>query len=823
MSRTAKLGASLKVRFEELRFYIRHELCKRTITRRQKLRGAIATTLAILLLLFYFCLPSPLFDDGYCTVLFDRDRELLAATIAPDGQYRFPPSDSVATKFATCLMLFEDAHFRYHHGINPVSIAKAAYANIRAGRIVRGGSTLTMQLARMLHPHAERSILNKLIEMVWALRLEVGYSKDEILGMYAAHAPFGGNVVGLDAATWRYYGLSPDLLSWGQAAALAVLPNAPSAIYPGRATPAFLRKRNGLLQKLHREGYIDSITLSLSLQEPLPEPPAPLPQHALQMLTHAINDGFYGQQIHSTLQAHIQQRAEEIVQTHAQELESKQIYNLAAIIAEVRTGRIIAYVGNTPGLSNTREGYVDAAAGKRSTGSLLKPFLYAAALQEGLILPQQLLADIPTKYGGYSPENSTHRYSGAVPADMALARSLNVPAVRLLQEYGLDLFLKLLPRLGLVSLNRSAGHYGLTLILGGGESSLLELTGAYASLARTLNVYTDSGRYTRGTIHPLTYLMRSDQENQPQESTPKAPTNEPPPLRAGAIYCTMKALREVGRPDEEAGWTNFSSSRAVSWKTGTSWGGRDAWAISVNPDYVIGVWGGNAQGNAFVGSSGLRGAAPLMFHLWSLLPHSPWFRIPHDDLQEQPVCHRSGYAPSTVCPQVDTILAPYVKQTHQPCPYHRMVHLDSTSRYRVNTSCYPIDDMRSEPFFVLPPTMGWYYALYQPYRQLPPWLDGCADGQEAQSPMQFIYPSHQNAKLSVPRGLDGKPTAILFEVAHQEPETTLYWHLDDSYAGQSYHKHQLSLQPAEGDHTLTVMDQNGNRQSIRFTVLYRAE
>ncbi len=774
--------------------------------------------LLLILLLFHFSLPAPLFREGYCTVLFDRNGQLLAATIAPDGQYRFPPSDSVPGKFATCLQLFEDAHFRYHPGVNPISLAKATYANIRAGRIVRGGSTLTMQLARMLHPKAERSIPNKLIEMVWALRLELGYSKDEILRMYAAHAPFGGNVVGLDAATWRYFGLSPGQLSWGQAAALAVLPNAPAAIYPGKATPAFLRKRNGLLRKLHLKGHIDSLTLSLALQEPLPEPPPPLPQRALQLLTHAINDGRHGQQIHSSLEAHIQERAEEIVQTHAHELEAKQIYNLAAIIAEVRSGRIVAYVGNTPGLSNAREGYVDAAAGRRSTGSLLKPFLYAAALQEGLILPQQLLADIPTKYGSYSPENASQRYSGAAPADMALARSLNVPAVRLLQEYGLDLFLKRLRSLGLRSLNRTAGHYGLTLILGGGESTLLELTGAYASMARTLNIYNDSGRYIRNTIRPLTYLMRRDA---PREKS-ASPIDENPPLRAGAIYCTMKALREVGRPDQEAGWTNFSSSRAVSWKTGTSRGGRDAWAISVNPDYVVGVWGGNAQGNAFVGSSGLQGAAPLMFHLWSLLPRSPWFRIPHDDLQEQAVCHHSGHAPSVACPEVDTILAPRVKRAHPPCPYHRMVHLDSTRRYRVNASCYPISAMRREPFFVLPPAMGWYYALRQPYRQLPPWLDGCG-GEEGASPMQFIYPRQQNARLSVPRGLDGKPTAILFEVAHQEPETPLYWHLDERYVGQSRHKHQLSLQPDEGEHTLTVMDQEGHRESIRFWVLYRAE
>lgn len=766
--------------------------------------------------IFWYSLPAPLFNNPTCTVLLDRHGRLLAATIAADGQYRFPPSDSVPRRFATCLLEFEDRYFYHHPGVNPITLWKALVANVEAGRVVRGGSTLTMQIARMLHPSSSRSYMNKLQEVLWAFRLELRYRKDELLRMYASNAPFGGNVVGLDAASWRYYDLSPHNLSWAQSAALAVLPNAPAVIYPGRGTEEFQRKRDLLLRRLHGRGFIDSITLELSLQEPLPQPAAPLPQVAMQLLTHAIKEGRAGQMVRTTIDMHTQREAERIVQHHALELRNRHIYNTGAIIASVRSGEILAYVGNTPGLSSEHNGYVDVATGLRSTGSILKPFLYAAALEDGIILPSQLVKDIPTKYRGYSPANASKRFSGAVPVDEALSQSLNVPFVRLLQEYGIPLFLRLLPKLGLSSLSRSAAHYGLSLILGGGECTLLDICGAYAGMGRTLNRFVDSGKYYVNSYAPLKYVMTDSVVDQEWTGTDSRP------LGAAAIFCTLEALRSVKRPADEIGWMHFSSSRTLAWKTGTSWGGRDAWAIGLNPEYVVGVWSGNAHGRSFSGGSGVRSAAPIMFHLFTLLPRAAWFRPPLDDMQTLAVCEKTGFPPNPYCPAADTILVPLKEISHAPCPYHELIHLDRERKHRVSADCYPIADVVTEAWFVLPPAMAWYYSRAYPYKSLPPWRDGCAET-FASRPIQFLYPHRQGAKLSVPRDLDGKPSAILFRVAHQNLEATLYWHLDGAYVAQTYHQHHLSLQPSAGAHRLTLVDADGNSSVLDFQVVYSAK
>ncbi len=770
----------------------------------------------VLLLLFWNMLPSPLFDSPTCTVLLDREGSLLAASISSDGQYRFSPSDTVPEKFETCILEFEDRYFYYHPGVNPVTLWKAFLANVEAGHVVRGGSTITMQIARMLHPFASRTYLHKIQEILWAFRLECGYSKRELLSLYCAHAPFGGNVVGLEAAAWRYYNTDPKNLSWAQSAALAVLPNAPAVIYPGRGTAVFQRKRDGLLRRLHAQGIIDSLTLALSLQEPLPEPAKPLPQRAMQLLAHAIDDGHAGELLHTTVDMHLQEEAERIILHHALELRNRHIYNTGAIIASVRTGEILAYVGNTPGLSDSHNGYVDVIMGLRSTGSILKPLLYASALEDGLILPQQMVKDVPTRFGNYAPTNASKRYTGAVPINDALSQSLNVPFVRLLSAYGIPLFLQQLSSLGLKSFPHSAEHYGLSLILGGGECRLLDISSIYAGLARTLNRFIDSGRYYTNSYKSLCYLQNSHAKGEVLEEQPK------PPLRAGSIFCTLEALRSVKRPEEEIGWMHFSSSRTIAWKTGTSWGGRDAWAIGVNPDYVVGVWSGNAHGGSFVGGSGVRSAAPTMFHLFSLLPHTRWFAPPLDDMEARPVCAKTGYPPNPYCPEVDTVLLPLNDLNIKPCPYHQLVHLDRRCQYRVSASCHPIADIVPVSWFVLPPEMAWYYSRSNPYSPLPPWKPGCSE-EESGNPIQFMYPHEADAKLSVPRDLDGKPSTILFKLAHQDAEAAIYWHLDGEYIGKTYHTHHLALQPSAGAHRLTVVDQAGNRRSLSFTVVYRAE
>lgn len=774
-------------------------------------------------ILFLHCLPSPLFSAPTCTVILDRHGRLLAATIAEDGQYRFAPSDSVPERFAQCITHFEDRYFYLHPGVNPVAIAQAAVDNYRAGRVVRGGSTLTMQVARMLHPRAPRTVASKLQEMLWALRLESLYSKRKILALYASYAPFGGNVVGLDAAAWRYFGTQASNLSWGQMAALAVLPNAPGAIFPGAASRKFRAKRDGLLRRLAADGVIDSLTLQLSLAEPLPQPAEQLPQHALQLVSHLIRDGWQGRVVRTSLDYDLQVEAERVVEEQGRLLAENHTYNVGALVADVPTGQVLAYVGNVPGLHQNFQGYVNTIIAPRSSGSILKPFLYAGMLEDGLLLPQQLVPDVPVKYGAFAPKNYDHLYYGAVPASQALARSLNIPSVHMLKEYTPQIFLRLLARVGFTTFTRGVGTYGLSLILGGGECTLWDATGAYASMARVLGGYTDSGAYPRHGFHPLTYLYQDGEDGlRGATGSNTMPTDTSLPLGAGSIYLTMQALRQVNRPEEEAGWRYFSSSRAVAWKTGTSYGARDAWSVGVNRRYAVGVWVGNATGRGQQGLSGVGSAAPIMFHLWGILPPARWFATPYEDLTPVLVCRKSGFLAGRFCPDTDTIYAPNREVDYSPCPYHQLLHLDSTERFQVTADCYPIASIHPRPWFVLPPAMSWFYALANGnYAPPPEWLSGC-EPEGTTATMQFIYPRQNGALVSVPRDLDGQPTGVVFQAAHAQPEAVLFWHLDGDYVGQSVHIHQLRLRPAEGRHLLTIVDRGGASRSIEFTVVYSA-
>jgi penicillin-binding protein 1C len=642
----------------------------------KKGRVSLWVILIIFLLgLVFLVLPKPAFNDPVCTVLISKDGSLLAATIADDEQYRFPPNQDVPYRFERSILTFEDRHFYRHPGINPFSILRAAWNNIKARRIIQGGSTISMQTVRLYRKGKSRTFFEKIIEAVLTLRLETGSSKKEILALYASNAPFGGNVVGLDAAAWRYYGRSPHDLSWAESAALAVLPNAPALVFPGRNPDELRRKRNRLLEQLYKNGAIDSLTWQLSLLEPLPAEPRPLPRLAPHLLTRVLSEGKRGEIIVTTLNPVLQQQAMEVLERHHSRLAGNFIHNAAILVLDVETNEALVYIGNTTG---ERFGnHVDVATAPRSTGSILKPFLYASMLHDGRLLPRTLVPDIPTQIGGYSPKNFYPDYDGAVPASRAIARSLNVPAVRLLQQYGVEHFHLKLRSLGLTTITRTAEDYGLSLILGGAEATLWDLAGVYAGMARTLNNFGRyNSRYDQKNYHPPVYMAKPDsKENQV--------FTDHPVLSASSIYFCFEAMKEVARPDELAGWQYFSSSRSVAWKTGTSFGHRDAWAIGLNPKYVVAVWVGNASGEGRPNLTGVSAAAPVLFDIFGLLPASPWFERPFDDLAYVPVCQHSGYRASRYCSSTDSTWIPVKGLETTACPYHRLIHLNPEMTHRV--------------------------------------------------------------------------------------------------------------------------------------------
>lgn len=755
---------------------------------------------------YYFSLPKELFPKHYATVLESAEGDLLGAKIAHDGQWRFPQADSLPYRFKTALLCFEDEYFNYHWGVNPVSVSKAFFKNIRSGKVVRGGSTLTQQVIRLSREHRHRTYFEKLTEMILATRLEFRHSKTEILSLYAAHAPFGGNVVGLEMASWRYFGVSPHQLSWGQSATLAVLPNAPSLIFPGKNQEILKEKRDKLLKKIYSKNIIDKETYELALAESLPQKPHKLPQLAPHLLAFSVKKK-QGERIRTSIKSSLQEKVNQIVSDYYHNYSQSEVYNMAVLVADVKTRNVLVYVGNTP-TDEAHQKDVDIIHAPRSTGSILKPMLYATMLHEGELLPEQFIPDVPTQFSGYTPQNFSNTFEGAVPADMALAKSLNIPFVWLLRQFGTYRFYEVLQKLQLSDIKKHPDHYGLSIILGGAESNLWDLTRAYTNLAGELNVFSEKQAYREKEFQNLRYDL-SEKSVEFGEFT-----HHIPPVRAGALWKMFNAMKEVNRPTEDVAWRYYQSARKIAWKTGTSFGNKDAWAIGVTPEFVVGVWVGNATGEGRPTLTGASFAAPVMFDVFNALPSSSWFSTPYDDLEELVVCEISGFLAKDECPK-KKVFNNLTAKEHSVCPYHKTVHLDLNERFQVNASCQSLDKMVSKSWFILPPVMEWFYKInHINYRTLPPFRDDCLKS-EITKTLDFIYPKH-NSVIYTAKNFGGELQPFVAKAVNSSGE--VFWYLNETFLGTTDFFHEMNIHAPKGRHFLRIINTKGDEKSILIEV-----
>ena len=746
--------------------------------------------------LYFFALPKPLFDADYSTVLYDSDGELLGARIANDEQWRFPLNPEVNERFSECILLKEDKYFRYHPGVNPVSLLRALYLNISEGKVVSGGSTISMQVIRLSRGNPPRTIKEKVWEICLALILEMRYSKDEILAFYCSHAPFGGNVVGLETASWRYFQRGTDHLSWAELATLAVLPNAPGMIHPGKNQDVFRKKRDEMLLLLYKQGVLDEAEFELALLEQIPRRPRPLPDLAPHLMAK-FESSHNGQAIFCGIEKERQSLLSGVVNRHSKNLSENQIHNACALLINNHTGKVEAYVGNSR-IESGVNSYNDMITTPRSSGSILKPFLYASMLESGELLPNQLVSDIPTHIAGFAPENFNKSFDGMVPASEALSRSLNVPAVRMLQEYSVPRFLSKLQDLKLSSIDQNADHYGLSLILGGAEVKALNLGLAYSSMAQKLLQYNTSGAQKE---------FRAAYDSLLFEEAPYVP------FSMSSIYQTLEVLTTVNRPDSEMGWQRFGRSN-VAWKTGTSYGHRDAWAVGVTNKYTCVVWAGNASGEGRPGLVGAIAAGPLLFEIMNALPSGPWFTTPLNEMKEVPICELSGFRAGEHCDNHRAAWVP-AQSTSTTCPYHKQILVNAKGE-RVLRQCSK-GPFKFENILVLPPAQSWYYQKNHPYsRQMPGWSPNCTA--ESGPNMEVIYPQY-GSEIFIPTDIGGEREKLVMEVVHRENAPKLYWHLNGRYVGQTEEFHQLSVDLAKGEYDLHVEDAHGNAAETRFSVV----
>ena len=581
---------------------------------------------------------------------------------------------------------------------------------------------------------------------------------------------------------------------------LAVLPNAPAMIHLSKSRQSLLNKRNRLLKQLYGRKIIDSSTYELAISEPLPDEPHPLPQIAPHLVSRFYQER-NGKYSVSTIDRGIQTQIENAAERWSNEFNRSDIRNLAILVIDIQTNQVVAYCGNVNFKRKQSGNQVDVIQAPRSTGSILKPFLYYAMLQEGSLLPHTLLPDIPININGFTPQNFSLQFEGAVPASEALARSLNIPAVTMLQKYGAPKFHTFLRQIGLKTINRPASHYGLSLILGGAEATLWDVTNTYAYMGRSLLQL------------PQTEcsLLLSDSEN--SEAVTSAKTTDI--FQPGAVWQTFNALTEVNRP-EEIDWKSIPSMHPIAWKTGTSHGFRDAWAVGVTPHYAIGVWVGNATGEGKPGLVGARTAGPVLFDIFSLLPPTQWFKRPGNVFVKTEVCRKSGHLKGRFCEETDTLLILPAGLKTEACPYHHLITLSADETHRIYENCANLEPTIQKSWFTLPPVWEWYYRQHHPeYSPLPPFKPGC--GEDALQPMQFIYPP-MNARIVLPKQMDGSPGYMTAELAHGNPATTIFWHLDNTYLTQTQDFHKISLQPTPGKHSLTAVDSAGNTVTTTFYI-----
>jgi len=749
----------------------------------------------------------------FSTVIYSNNNELIGAKVATDGQWRFPLHETVSDKFRDCIITFEDKRFYHHFGIDFLAISRALYQNIKNKKTVSGGSTITMQMVRILYQNKERNIFNKIIEMLIAFRFELTHTKSELLNLYAANAPFGGNVVGIETASWRYFHRNHHELSWAENALLAVLPNNPSYLHLAKNRSKLQKKRDSLLDKLYQKKIIDRETWLLSLSEPLPDKPLAMPNEAPHIF-HYFNSS-NNAPILTTIDKNVQETVNDIASKHIQFISQNGVQNLAAIVVEVSSGKVLAYVGNAsnPNLSEEeRQHYVDCAYALRSSGSILKPFFYANLLENGNILPNSILPDIPTSINGYNPQNFNFSYRGAVAASEALTHSLNIPFVRMLQKYSVPKFYNDLQRMGITSINRSPENYGLSLILGGGEVRLVELCGVYASMARSLNYYNSNDEsYNLHDYHPIFFNQNEIEHKFQQVKTA-------PVLDAACVYNTFEAMKALQRPDEDGNWQTFSSSQTIAWKTGTSFGNRDAWAIGLTPKYVVGVWAGNADGEGRSELTGVKVAAPVMLDIFNILPRSEWFAKPYQAMKKIEVCKNSGFRASVFCDEKQEIFVPKAALKAEQCTFHHLLHLDINKQYQVNSSCISVDSIIHESYFILPPKMEYYFAKNHPdYRFAPEFSPNC-NIDKTERNMEVIYPDKET-KIYIPNDFEARKSSVVFHIAHRNKKATIFWNLDEQYVGKTIHEHQMPFQPALGKHKLELVDDSGERLIQWFEVV----
>ena len=729
--------------------------------------------------------------------VFARDGSLLRGFLSADHKWRLrTPLADISPHLANTVLAHEDRWFHAHPGINPVSVVRSAWTNLRAGRVVSGASTITMQLARLVEPRP-RSVSAKLLQAFRALQYEWVYSKDEILEMYLNLAPYGGNIEGVGAASHIYFAKPPAELSVAEACLLAVLPQSPTARHPLRRPEAARQARDRLIDRLEQRGVLDSPTAHLSRQQPLPREAGTIPFAAPHFCEWVTRRCPRQANLPTTIDRDLQAGVEKLLQAHVRQLLATGITQGSVVVLDSRTGELLVLAGSASYHDSLHAGQVNGALALRSPGSTLKPFVYALAFDRGVATPATLLEDVPVQFGAYSPENYDGAYAGAVTAGQALRKSRNVPAVLLASElHRGGSFHAWLQEAGVRSLDRPAEHYGLALVLGGGDLTLLELAELYGILAR------------QGVRLP-TRLLR---------------TEEPAPgtrvLSRAAAYLTLQELVAVERPTLDAVWRAGTNQVPIPWKTGTSYGHRDGWSVGIAGEHVVAVWIGNFDGAGAPRLSGRSAAAPLLFDLIDLLPRrsrGQWHHRPVD-LGRREVCSLSGAPPSTHCPEIRE--AGYIPGVSPAgtCSLHRRVELDVLTGQTVCSRCRTAGQTQGKIVVWWPARLATFLAAnHMSECPVPPHRPDCPEFGRGEPPA--IVSPQEGMEYHLRPSVPPADQQIALVASVGQASQCVYWFIDGLLYWQGDPGESVFLAPTPGRHRVSVKDDAGRVASTVLTVV----
>ena len=744
---------------------------------------AVANGAMLLLFVLAFAIPLPARGAGRSVVVEYRDGQPAYVFLSPDDKWRLDVAlERVDPKYIDALVALEDKRFWSHDGVDPIAIGRAAISDIAHARRVSGGSTLSMQLARLLEPRP-RTISNKLLDMFRAVQLDLRLSKREILAEYLARVPYGGNLEGLESAAWAYFGHSAAHLTPLEIATLLAVPQGPSHFAPKPANTARLRaRRDAILDKLIAAEVFASTDAQIALAEAKvaapPEQLRKMPREAMHAAVALAARHRGDTVIRSTLDAGVQHLVERQAALRAADARTRGIGAGAVVVVDHRTREVVALA-----VSGTEIAMFDK---RRSPGSTLKPMLYALAIDRGLALPQFLVADVPSQYGAYRPRNFDGDWAGLVTLRDALGRSLNMPFIELLEQFGVTRFASELTRLGVHAL--APKQLGLSMIVGGVELTPLELAGMYATLAEN------------GGVRPLRFTT----------ADPIVPSAAS--FGAGAAYLTREALSQRDRPD-------ISHRRDVPpmihWKTGTSYGSRDAWAAGSGPAYTAVVWSGNVDEKPSAELIGGEASAPLLFDVLEALGTTGNREAVPEELAEVEVCAYSGHLPTQACHDRVKVLAPLHAVPTTTCPYHQAFDVDRETHRAVMPACRkPGVDYERKSFVVLPSSVvAWLDARNRATPDAPDMDPACAVDF---GPPAIVSPA-EGMTVSLVAGVPTKSQAI--PLAASTRALSVSWFVDGALVGTGASSERMFWTPTLGKHEVVVADDAGRK--ARRTLVVR--